>query len=193
VRGLCAVLAALAPVAFLAVAHAHGTTSSGGGGAGYSFSWTTVFAHTLSRVVLWGSAAAFVVGAAVLWRARSRRLVALAVVAVLAACAGSVWGITHARSHASPRAGAFNALALGLPESAVLARLGEPLATSAQARSVRGGAVLPCLVYTVGDHSQASAAGPSGLPPADRIVAADDSYALLCFARGRLAARIGGA
>ena len=191
VRGLVAVLAALAPAAALAVAHAHGTTSSTGGGAGYSYSWTSEFAHTAAAIVLWISAATFVIGASMLWRARARWLVALAGIVVIAACAGSAWGIAHARRHASPRAAAFNALPMGLPEGAVLARLGEPLAASAHARLVRGGPTLPCLLYTVGHRHQGSTAGSSGLPPPGRIEAAVDGYALLCFAHGRLAVRLG--
>src|ERR1039458_8778115 len=137
VRGLVAVLAALAPVASLAVAHAHGTMSSSGGRPGYSYSWTSVFAHTPAAIVLWISAAVFVVGASVLWR---------------------IGGSFQETPDPSP---------------------------------VHGGATLPCLVYTVGPRGQRSTHRSSGPPPPDRIDAADDGYALLCFAHGRLAVRIG--
>ena len=142
-----------------------------------------------AAIALWGSAAAFVVAASLLWRARARWLVVLSVVGVIGACVGSAWGIAHARSHASPRAAAFNALPLGVSQAAAVARLGEPVAASAHASRLHGGPALPCLLWPVGDRGRRR--GSPGPPPPDRIDAADHGYALLCFARGRLAVRIG--
>ena len=193
VRGLLAPLVALTGLAALVVAHRHGTTSSSGGFPGYSYSWQSEFAHTTQAIVLWISVAMLVMAAAILWRARSRGLVALAGAALIAAIGGSAWSIATARNHASPRPAAFNALPLGLSQAAVRGRLGEPLAASAQATPLHGGATLPCLLYSVGRAGQRSPAGSFTPAPAGRPAPIDSfyGYALLCFANDRLIVRTG--
>jgi hypothetical protein len=175
-------------VVALVVAHRHGTLSSSGGFSGYTYAWSTQFAHPTEAVVVWLSMAAFALAAMVLWRARRRRLVAVAVSAMIAATIGSVWGIANARDHAAPSASRVNALPRGLSQAAVLRRLGEPAAVSAQATPARGGAVLPCLLYAIGGR-QPGTVGPF---PSGRFaaIAPDSAAALLCFTAGRLSVRV---
>ena len=187
-QGVAAALSASAAVVALLVAHRHGTLSSSGGFSGYSYAWTSQFAHPTEAVAVWLSTAAFALAGMVLWRARRRRLVAVALAAVIVATIGSVWGIGNARDHAAPSAARVNALPRGLSEAAVRKRLGEPVAVSAQATPVDGGAVLPCLLYAIGG-SHAGAVGPF---PSGRLVAIepDSAGALLCFTAGRLSVRV---
>ena len=187
-QGLAAAVSASAAVVALVVAHRHGTLSSSGGFSGYSYAWTSRFAHPTEAVVVWLSMAAFALAAMVLWRARRRRLVAVAVSAMIAATIGSVWGIANARDHAAPSASRVNALPRGLSQAAVLRRLGEPAAVSAQATPARGGAVLPCLLYAIGGR-QPGTVGPF---PSGRFaaIAPDSAAALLCFTAGRLSVRV---
>ena len=186
-QGSAAALAAIGAAATLVVAHRHRTLSSSGGFSGYSYAWTSQFAHPTQALVVWLSTATFALAAMVLWRARRRRLVALAVATVIAATVGSVWGIANARDHAAPSAAQVSALPRGLSEAAVRKRLGEPLAVSAQATPAHGGASLPCLLYAIGGR-HASTVGPF---QNGRWVAIepDSASALLCFTAGRRSVR----
>jgi hypothetical protein len=187
-QGLAAAVSASAAVVALVVAHRHGTLSSSGGFSGYTYAWSTQFAHPTEAVVVWLSTAAFVVAATALWRARRRRLVAVALSAVIAATIGSAWGIANARDHASPSAARVNALPRGLSEAAVRKRLGEPAAVSAQATPRAGGAALPCLLYAIGGRHPSSVEPlPSGRLVA---IAPGSAGALLCFTAGRLSVRV---
>jgi hypothetical protein len=190
-RGWVAVVVAVAPVVTLWAVGLHGKSSGNGGDSRYSVVWSTVLAHRGAEDVLEICAVLFVLAAAVLWRARSGRLVALVAVGVVLAASGSAWSVRNATRHSTPTPAALNALPRGLSRAQVLARLGEPAAANAQATPVHGGATLPCLLYAVGG---AGIAGPLPQAVVRRgwwlPVQAGEFYAALCFADGRLVDRI---
>jgi hypothetical protein len=191
-RGWVAVVVAVAPVVALLAVGLHGQSNGDGGDVRYSVAWRSVFAHRAPEDVLEVCAVLFVLAAAVLWRAHSRWLVALAASGALVAAAGSVWSVRNATRHSTPTPAALDALPRGLSRAQVLARLGEPAAAKAQATPTHGGATLPCLLYAVGG---AGVAGP--LPEAVvrrgwwLPIQAGEFYTALCFADGRLVDRIG--
>ncbi|MGA2469417.1 MAG: hypothetical protein ABSG64_01850 [Solirubrobacteraceae bacterium] len=199
-RGWAAALCPIGAVVALAFMHLRGTSSGGTGDARYSVAITEALAHPLEAHVLWLAVLAGLVAAAVLWRAHSRRLVALATAAVAAAAVGAAWGVANARSHSSPSPIAFNLLYPGMSQASVVTLLGEPLAASVQATPVDGGATLPCLLYAVGGPGHGQLWGPGEPQVSPSPVRAQRSGWLpvapgawgvaLCFSAGRLVDRI---
>ncbi|HEU0317467.1 MAG TPA: hypothetical protein VFR49_09065, partial [Solirubrobacteraceae bacterium] len=124
----------------------------------------------------------------VLWRARSRWLIALAALVALGA-GGSVAVLRATAGDGTASAAAIDGLAAGTSRAATLERLGDPLTTT-QARPAGAGPVLDCLVYRVSGELPAA---PLPYDPRAAIqpVAPGAGPTAICFLHGRLVHRGG--